>query len=180
VLRVLAPTLWPRFVTRPQELGCSLVQLRPGVHQGRLGAFPLRVLEDSVASEAEGDRLLYAFSPAMLQRPGAGVLRSELELRIFRRIVRAIEQLRDSKERLAMKDFELADKVLHGEWDAYVDMFSVGARLRGLTPEQRLAGLTPAEHLSLLPLEALRALSEEYVSSLPAEVQDLVRARRGH
>lgn len=64
----------------------------------------------------------------------------------------------------------------------------VERRLAGLDPEQRLAGLdpeqiaraVPAEHRVLaLPDDALRALSEEYVATLPDDVQAKVRARRG-
>ncbi len=52
-------------------------------------------------------------------------------------------------------------------------------RLAGLAPEERLAGLAP-EHVALaLPTEVLRALSEEYIAALPADVQREVRARRG-
>ncbi len=52
-------------------------------------------------------------------------------------------------------------------------------RLAGLAPEERLAGLAP-EHVALaLPTEVLRALSEDYIAALPADVQREVRARRG-
>lgn len=52
-------------------------------------------------------------------------------------------------------------------------------RLEGLAPEERLAGLAP-DHIALaLPAEVLRALSDDYIATLPAEVQSEVRARRG-
>ncbi len=50
--------------------------------------------------------------------------------------------------------------------------------LRDLTPEQRLAGLSEAEQVLALPDHLLRALSEDYIATLPADVQAKVRARR--
>jgi hypothetical protein len=52
-------------------------------------------------------------------------------------------------------------------------------RLAGLTPEDRLAGLTLEQQLLLLPDEVLRALSEDYLRSLPAEVAAAIRDRIG-
>jgi len=61
-------------------------------------------------------------------------------------------------------------------------------RLAGLAPEQRLAGLAPEQVLSAFPPEqrllslpddALRALSDDYLCTLPADVQDAVRKRIG-
>jgi hypothetical protein len=48
-----------------------------------------------------------------------------------------------------------------------------------LPPEERLAGLTLEQQLLLLPDEVLRALSEDYLRSLPAEVAAAIRARIG-
>jgi hypothetical protein len=50
-------------------------------------------------------------------------------------------------------------------------------RLAGLAPEQRLAGLAPEREVLALSPEVLRALSEEYVRSLPADVQREIKKR---
>jgi len=52
-------------------------------------------------------------------------------------------------------------------------------RLAGLAPEQRLAGLAPEQRLLSLTDDALRALSNDYLRSLPADVQDAIRKRIG-
>ncbi len=52
-------------------------------------------------------------------------------------------------------------------------------RLAGLAPEERLAGLTPAHQLLALSDEALRAFPDEYLRSLPGEIQDAIRHRIG-
>ena len=71
------------------------------------------------------------------------------------------------------------------------------SRLKGLTPEQRLAGLAPEQRLAglapedlarvltetdrllALPDAALGALPAEYLSTLPADAQERIRARLG-
>ncbi|MFT3767925.1 MAG: hypothetical protein QM820_20945 [Minicystis sp.] len=52
-------------------------------------------------------------------------------------------------------------------------------RLAGLPPEQRLAGLTPEQFVLSLPDEMLRALSDEYLSGLPADTVAAIRKRLG-
>ncbi|WP_437728603.1 hypothetical protein [Sorangium sp. So ce861] len=48
-----------------------------------------------------------------------------------------------------------------------------------MTPEERLAGLPPAYQLLVLSDEVLRTFPDEYLRSLPAEVQDAIRRRIG-
>ncbi|WP_438011182.1 hypothetical protein WME89_22430 [Sorangium sp. So ce321] len=45
----------------------------------------------------------------------------------------------------------------------------------GLRPEERLVGLPPAHQLLALSDDALRGFTDEYLRSLPAEVQDAIR-----
>ena len=52
-------------------------------------------------------------------------------------------------------------------------------RLAGLPPEQRLAGLAPEQMLLALPDSALHALSDDYIRTLPADVQAAIRRRLG-
>ncbi|WP_437279478.1 hypothetical protein WME90_02680 [Sorangium sp. So ce375] len=50
-------------------------------------------------------------------------------------------------------------------------------RLAGLAPEQRLAGLTEAQAVLALPDAMLRALSEEYLATLPRQTQAAIQKR---
>jgi hypothetical protein len=52
-------------------------------------------------------------------------------------------------------------------------------RLAGLPPEQRLAGLPPEQQPLALSDEVLRRFPDEYLLSLPTEVQDAIRRRIG-
>lgn len=51
-------------------------------------------------------------------------------------------------------------------------------RLKGLAPEERLKDLTEAEQVLALPIHLLRLLPDEYIATLPADVQAKVRSRR--
>ena len=51
--------------------------------------------------------------------------------------------------------------------------------LRLYTPEQRLAGLTEAQAALALPDAMLRALSDEYLATLPEETRAAIRKRIG-
>lgn len=60
-----------------------------------------------------------------------------------------------------------------------VESFTPEERLAGLSPEKRLAGLAPEQRLLALPNDALRALSDDCLRSLPAEVKEAIRKRIG-
>jgi hypothetical protein len=51
-------------------------------------------------------------------------------------------------------------------------------RLRGLAPEERLTDLTEVEQVLALPIHLLRLLPDDYIATLPADVQARVQARR--
>jgi hypothetical protein len=57
--------------------------------------------------------------------------------------------------------------------------FKPEQRLAGLPPEQRLAGLPPDQAVLALPDEILRALSDEFLSTLPAATRAVIRGRIG-
>jgi hypothetical protein len=58
-LRVVAPRLTRRFVKALGSLDCKLTSTVPGIHEGRLGVFPLRVVETIPVSARAGEHLLY-------------------------------------------------------------------------------------------------------------------------
>ncbi|WP_437760123.1 hypothetical protein [Sorangium sp. So ce1389] len=79
-----------------------------------------------------------------------------------------------------MKELEGYDEMLQ----KLLDSLPVERRLAGLRPEERLVGLRPEERLVGLPPahqllalsdDALRGFTDEYLRSLPAEVQDAIR-----
>ena len=51
--------------------------------------------------------------------------------------------------------------------------------LAAFKPEQRLAGLPPDQVVLALPDEILRALSDDYLATLPAATRAVIRGRIG-
>lgn len=112
----------------------------------------------------------------------------EADRALYNRMYRCIEQLSHSPEGAMAKDTDLVAK----RWERDVakmlprmDPAVVLAeltpeqRLAGLAPEQRLAGLTTEEALCATPLEALRALPEDYLRTLSPKTRARIRKRLG-
>ena len=58
-----------------------------------------------------------------------------------------------------------------------VEAMPLEKRLAGLAPEQRLAGLATEQLILALPVDVLQVLPEEYLRSLPSEVQEQIQKR---
>ena len=154
-LRVVAPTLTPRFREQLTALGGALVESAArGVHVGHLHGFALRVVETSVAWSTPGERLLYAISPACLTEPERPRGFDDTERDVYYRLLQGITQLsQDLRWKAIMKDATLVGETAS---QALMDLLAVvppEQRLAGLAPEQRLAGLAPEQRLAGLPPE---------------------------
>jgi len=206
-LRVVAPTLTPRFRAQVLALGGALdATAQTGVHAGRLGPFALRVVETAVVWPQAHEHLLYAVSPACLQEPRARAdAFDDKERELFYHLAQLIAQLAsDPKWKEIMKDAALVEASaeatikdllakLPAAWrlaglkpeERLVGLkpeerlvgLKPEERLVGLKPEERLAGLDPAHAVLALPVEVLRALAPDYLATLPDDVQAAVRAR---
>jgi hypothetical protein len=196
-LRVVAPTLTPRFRAQLTALGGALVasEVR-GVHVGHLQGFALRVVETSVAWSTPGEHLLYAISPACLTAPAHTRGFDDTERDVYYRLLQGITQLsQDPRWKAIMKDTSLVGETASQALRDLLAVIPLEQRLAGLAPEQvlaavppeqRLAGLAPeqlarviseADHVLALPDAALRALPAEYLATLPADAQARIRAR---
>ncbi|WP_438020611.1 hypothetical protein WMF18_16705 [Sorangium sp. So ce315] len=144
------------------EMDWTLVRLGGGYGRidGAVYATYL-VVTDEVA-EAEQDDFLRIFS----HRP---VLSAEAR-RWLQQWVRPEEGAMQDVKELEGYD-EMLQKLL--------DSLPAERRLAGLAPEERLAGLPPTRQLLALSDDVLRGFADEYLRSLPAEVQDAIRRRIG-
>jgi hypothetical protein len=187
-LRVVAPTLTPRFRAQLEALDGVLAETAErGVHVGRVQGFVLRVVETSVAWPNPGEHLLYAVSPACLQQPGVPSALDDTERALYYRLVQGISQLADDPRwKAIMKDAKLAKDAADRALRDLLASLPPEVRLAGLDPEVRLAGLDPEEVLAhyrpqelllALPDEALHALGESYLATLPEHVRARIRAR---
>ncbi len=147
----------------------------------------LRVVETSVAWPNPGEHLLYAVSPACLQQPGVPGALDDTERALYYRLVQGISQLADDPRwKAIMKDAKLAKDAADRALRDLLASLPPEVRLAGLDPEVRLAGLDPEEVLAhyrpqelllALPDEALHALGESYLATLPEHVRARIRAR---
>ena len=208
-LRVVASRLTPRFVDALELLGCTLTPTAPGVHEGRLGVFPLRVIETVPVNARAGEHLLYTVTPGMLADPDGIPALSGTESEVFYALREHVEQLRHplpGQKRRHMKDedkvvdsFEKAMKRIMARMPPEQRLAGLSPeqvlrayapeqrllglapeqRLAGLAPEQRLAGLTEAQAVLALPDAMLRGLSSEYLATLPEETRAAIQKRLG-
>ncbi len=204
-LRFVAPARTAPFVAQLRALGGVLeATARPGVYEGRLSRFALRVVETGVACDAPQEEVLRLISPRFLSEELTPRPVDDRERALYTQLYRCIEQLSRSPEGSMAKDIDKIKK----RWErdvakmvASMDPTVVLAeltpeqrlaglapeqRLVGLAPEQRLAGLAPEQWLAgrtpddavrALPVEVLRGLSEDYLRTLSPETQRLIRAR---
>lgn len=190
-LRVVASRLTPRFVKALESLGCTLSPKAAGVHEGRLGVFPLRVIETVPVNGHTGEHLLYTVTPAMLANPGGVPALSGEESEVFYALQEHVEQLRHPLPGLKRRHMKDADKVVESFEKAMMSIlarmppeqvlraFAPEQRLAGLAPEQRLAGLTEEQTVLALPDAMLRALSPEYLATLPRATRAAIQRRLG-
>jgi hypothetical protein len=180
-LRVVAPTLTPRFRAQLRVLGGALSETAvKGVHTGHVQGISLRVVETDVAWPAPGEHLLFPISPACLRSPTRAPAFDDNERALYYRLLQGISRLaQDPTWRVIMKDATLVNDTTR---EALMDLLAVlppelrlagiGAeelsvlppeqRLAGLAPEQRLAGLAPEQRLAgLAPEQRLAGLAPE-------------------
>src|SRR5215468_3911696 len=111
-LRAVAPRLTPRFVEALRSLGCELTTTGAGTHEGRLGVFPLRVVETVPVNARAGEHLLYTVTPGMLADPGGVPALSAEEREVFWALLEHVEQLRHPLPGLRKRQMKDEDKVI--------------------------------------------------------------------
>ncbi len=144
------------------DLGLTLPESDDGYHLITGALVPLVVIDLGAVAEREDDDLLRAFAG----RPSRTLA--------AHRWMRQHQTLRsDTMSTRATPELEGYD-----DFVAFMlDGLSPEERMMGLKPEQRLAGLPPERAALAFPTEALRALSAEYIATLPDDVQAEIRAR---
>jgi hypothetical protein len=164
-LRVVASRVTPRFVQALTSLGCELTATAEGTHEGRLGVFPLRVIETVPVNARAGEHLLYTVTPGMLADPDGIPALSTEEIEVWWMLREHVEQLRHPPLGVRRRHMKDEDKVVESFDRAMASLLSrlpPEQRLAGLAPEQRLAGLAPEQRLAgLAPEQVLRSYAPE-------------------
>ncbi len=88
-LRVVAPSLTPRFKAGVEAMGGTLAcTAEKGVHEGRLGPFALRVVETSLACDLPHEEVLFLFSPRFLRERRTSAPIDNAERQLYNRLYR--------------------------------------------------------------------------------------------
>lgn len=149
---LIVPSRTPALDGDVTAMGLEWKDLRGGYWRLTGGLFAVYVVEVDVVAEQENDDLLRLFSHAQEQTP---------EARRFWAMQVGFEEAR-----MSMHELEGYDEVMR-------------KLLATLSPQQRLAGLAPDEVLLAMPDEALRALSSDYLETLPLATREAIRRRIG-
>jgi hypothetical protein len=175
MLMVVADRMSSAFVKRIEKMGGSFGKLDAGLWRGKiLGCTLHGVATGEVHKRDRSERLLYAFSRAFLDKPGALAPLEGDEKTVYHSLYQQVEQFRRIRGEFAMKDFEELQRAFDKYQAEMMANTPVEQRLAGLTPEQRLAGLAPDQVLAGLAPEQLA----ELLARLPPEVLEAAAKKR--
>ncbi|MFO0586624.1 MAG: hypothetical protein U0441_03765 [Polyangiaceae bacterium] len=147
---LVVPSRTPSLDKEIGAMGLTWQERGPGYWQLDGGLFALFVVEIDVVGLAEGDDLLRSFGH--LRQRTAEIRRFWARMARSREVPMSVQEMED--------------------YDDVVDQF-----IAELPPEKRLVGLDRDHQALALPLEILRALSEDYLRTLSPEVQAELRRR---
>jgi hypothetical protein len=177
-LVLIVPSLNDAFEAELAALRCTLRDLGDGYAEVVGFPYSIYVARTNEVAEAEQDDFLRIYSKHTVQTEQA---RHWLEI--------WIENKRSDMPTVTEREDydEILDKLLRSlppervlrsvDPRALLEHCKPEDRLAGLAPEQRLTDLGPGEVFRAIPLEVLRALSDEYVRTLPEHVQRVIRTR---
>lgn len=168
-LVLVVASVTPTLLKDVARMGWTLTALGGGYVRIEGAMYTCYVVITDEVSEAERDEYLRLFSHRQARQGEA---------------TRWLQQwMRDTK----MKQPDIEELPGYEEmFQKLVEAMPIEKRLAGLAPEevlgafapeQRLAGLALPQVILALPLEVLRVLPEDYIRSLPPEVQEQVRKR---
>jgi hypothetical protein len=167
-LVLVVASITPTLLAEIGRKGWTLTSLGGGYARIEGVMYSTYVVVTDEVTEAERDEYLRLFShrPAV---PGEAAQWLRQWMRETRMKQPDIEDLPEFKE-LFKKTF---DKVLAEQ----LAELTPEERLAGLAPEQVLGAFAPEQVVAALPLELLRVLPEDYLGTLPADVQETIRKR---
>jgi hypothetical protein len=162
------PGITPTLRRDVEDMGLRWADLGDGYRQLAGTVYTIYVLALEQVARAEGDDLLQCL--------GSG----EVATRAARWFW--VELMGSKEAEMSIQDMEGYDELVQKLLTTLpVEQRLAGIpaeqRLAGIPAEQRLAGLDREHEVLALPVHLLRALSEEYVATLPPEVQAEVRRR---
>jgi hypothetical protein len=184
---LIVPSRTPTLDEDARAMGLTWQDLGHGYWRALGGKFSLLVVEiDVVAGQPDEDLLgLYAHSAVRTPRAikfwgelaGSEAKMEARELEGYEEAIQKILSALPPELRLAGLPPEQRLAGLPPE--QRLAGLAPEQRLAGLPPEQRLAGLPPEQAVLAMPVELLRALSKEYLATLPEATRAEIERRLG-
>jgi hypothetical protein len=167
---LVVPRCTPSLQTEAKEMGLAWADLGGGYFRLEGAAFGLHVVETVVVADAERDDVLRSFGDPEVITQGARRFWAEV--------------LGSQEAGMAMQDLEGYDELMKKLLasmppEQVLAAYAPEQRVAGLPPEKRLAGLTEAQAVLALPNAMLRALSDEYLATLPKATRAAIQRRLG-
>ena len=158
-LLLVVPSLTPTLRGEIDRMGWTRVPLGGGYSRIDGAVYTLFVAVTDEVTLAEKDDFLGMFSHHPVTNPAVTWwFRSWTRETMVKQNIKDIPGYDEMREKL-------------------FDWLSPEERLAGLAPEQRLAGLAPEQVVLALPLEMLRVLPDDYLRSLPPDIEQTIRHR---
>jgi len=183
VLPCVTDTLRAELAALPLTLALQ----EPGYHLGTLDRMRLVVVELDVVSESERDDYLRVFSRHPIETeevvdwlrehtdiPEDAVLSPEEVAKNEPMLTKLAQSL---PLRIRLDGLKPAERLAGLAPADRLAGLAPADRLAGLAPADRLAGLPPEHTVLALPDSMLARLPESFLTTLPADVQDAIRAR---
>ena len=169
LLTLVLPLVTETLRAELAACGAAPEPQEPGYHLAALERMRLLVVELDVVSESERDDYLRVFSHHPIQ--------TEEVVEWLREHTDIPEDAVLPPEEVA-KNEPLLRKIAQSlPLRVRLEGLKPEERLVGLKPEERLAGLAPEHTVLALPDAMLARLPESFLATLPADVQDAIRAR---
>ncbi len=179
-LVLIVPRFTPTLVAEIKHMGWMLEPLEPGYAEIRGVMYTTYVVFTNEVAEAEDDDFLRIFSDLTLRTLEAhqwletwftekdAMLDPKTKPEGYDELMQKLLGRLSPEERLrGLSNDEILRRIPPEE------------RLHGLPPEERLRGLTHEQMVLAMPDEILRILPDDFIQSLPAQVQHAIRERLG-
>jgi hypothetical protein len=166
---LIVPNRTPTLDADVRAMRLAWVDLGHGYWRVEGGKFTMYVAEVDVVADQPDEDLLGLYAHSAVRTP---------------RAVRFWGELAGAEAKMEMRELEGYEEAIRKILDALPPELRLAGmapelRLAGMAPEQRLAGLPPEQALLAMPLDALRALSTDYLATLSEATRAEIARRIG-
>jgi hypothetical protein len=185
---LLVPNRTPTLDEDARTMGLTWMDLSHGYWQVLGGKFAMFVAEIDVVAAQPDEDLLGLYAHSAVRSPRAITFWGELagaeakmEVRELEGYEEAIQKILSAlPPRLRVAGLPAEQRLDGLPADQVLSRYAPEQRLAGLPAEQRLAGLTTEQVVLAMPVDLLRLLPADYLTTLPEATRAQIAKRLGH